>query len=200
MSQRSRRTAAVFLVIAAIIPLQAATVSRQNADTFAKKIVLIQKQGAVTERAGTRRTPLSQDEMNSWFTYTAAPMLPSGVTQPQVTIVGGGKLAGQAIVDLDAVAKKRSSGSMLDPWSFIGGRVPVNVTGILHTQNGMGRFEVQTAQISGIPVPATFLQEVLSYYSRTPERPNGVRLDGPFELPAKIRQIEVGQGQAVVVQ
>jgi hypothetical protein len=44
------------------------------------------------------------------------------------------------------------------------------------------------------------LQEVLGYYSRTPERPEGVRLDSPFALPAKIRQIEVGQGQAVVVQ
>lgn len=200
MFQRSRRTATVFLVIAAIVPLGAATVSRQNADAFSKKIVQIQRQGTTSERAGTRRTPLSQDEVNSWFTYTAGPMLPNGVTQPQVTIVGQGKVAGQAIVDLDAVAKKRSSGSMLDPWSFLGGRLPVNVTGILHTQNGMGRFEVQSAHISGIPVSPTILQELLSYYSRSPERPDGVRLDGPFELPAKIRQIEVGQGQAVVVQ
>jgi hypothetical protein len=200
MLHLSRRTAALFFVIAALVPLEAASVSRQNADAFAKKIVLIQRQSTVTERAGTRRTPLTQDEVNSWFAYTAQPLLPNGVTQPQVTIVGEGRLAGQAIVDLDAVAKKRSSGSLLDPWSLIGGRVPVNVTGILHTQNGMGRFEVQTAQISGIPVPTTLVQDLLSYYSRSPERPDGVRLDNAFALPAKIRQIEVGQGQAVVVQ
>jgi hypothetical protein len=138
--------------------------------------------------------------VNSWFTYAAAPMLPSGVTQPQVTILGQGKVSGQAIVDLEAVAKKRSSGSVFDPWSLLGGRVPVNVTGILHTQNGIGRFEVQSAYISGIPVSPTILQELLSYYSKSPERPDGVKLDGPFPLPAKIRQIEVGQGQAVVIQ
>ena len=200
MFHGSRRIAAVFLVIAALIPLDAATVSRQNADVFAKKIVLIQRQGTAPERSGSRRTALSQDEVNSWFAFTAQPLLPNGVTQPQVTIVGEGRVAGQAIVDLDAVAKRRSTGGVLDPWSFIGGRVPVNVTGILHTQNGLGRFEVQTAQISGIPVQTTMLQELLSYYSRTPERPEGVRLDGAFPLPAKIRQIEVGQGQAVVVQ
>ncbi len=199
MFQRSRRIAAVFLVILALIPLEAASVSRQNADLFSQKIGLIQRHGT-TARAGARRTPLTQDEVNSWFAYSAAPLLPNGVTQPQVTIVGQGKLAGQAIVDLDAVAKKRSSGSLLDPWSFIGGRVPVNVTGILHTQNGKGRFEVQTAQVSGIPMPTSMLQELLSYYSRSPEHPEGVRLDNAFELPAKIRQIEVGAGQAVVVQ
>jgi hypothetical protein len=44
------------------------------------------------------------------------------------------------------------------------------------------------------------LQELVSYYSRTAEDPRGIDLDEPFELPAGIRQIEVGQGQAVVVQ
>ena len=81
-----------------------------------------------------------------------------------------------------------------------GGRLPVSVTGTLRTQNGVGQFDIESAAISGVPVPTTFLQELLSYYSRTPERPQGVRLDAPFTLPARIQQIEVGKGQAVVVQ
>jgi AMMECR1 domain-containing protein len=64
----------------------------------------------------------------------------------------------------------------------------------------MARFEVQTAEMSGISVPVTVLQELVTYYSRTPERPQGVRLGDAFALPANIRQIEVGQGLAVVVQ
>jgi hypothetical protein len=181
--------------------LQAGSVSQQNAEVFARKVAQIQQQGRAPER-GAHRTPLTQEELNSWFAYTAQPLLPTGVMQPQVTIVGDGKVTGQAVVDLDAVAKKRSSASTgrLDPLSFIGGRVPVMVTGVLHTREGVGRFEVQTAAISGVPVPTTLLQELLSYYSRSPERPQGLRLDDPFELPANIRQIEVGQGQAVVVQ
>ena len=190
----------IFLPFLALVPLQAASVSKQQADVFAGKIVLIQRQADQTERAGMRRTQLTEDEVNSWFTYQAQPLLPAGVTNPRVTIVGGGRVAGQATVDLDVVSKRRSTGGTLDPWSFIGGRVPVNVVGALYTRDGMGRFELQSADISGLPVPTRILQELVSYYSRTPENPGGVRLDDTFALPANIRQIEVGQGQAVIVQ
>ncbi|MBI3050665.1 MAG: hypothetical protein HYY76_20435 [Acidobacteria bacterium] len=181
-------------------PLAAATVSRQSAETFAQKIALIRQHGELGPGGGTRRTPVTQDELNSWFAFRGQPHLPNGVTQPEVTIVGEGRLAGQAILDLEAVAKRRASGGTLDPWAFIGGRVPVKVTGVLHTRDGVGRLEIQSAEISGVPVPPTLLQELVSFYSRSPEQPQGVRLDETFALPANIRRIEVGQGQAVVVQ
>lgn len=200
MSLRPRQLAFTFLALLALIPLEAATVSRQSADEFAQKVALIQRQADAAPRAGMRRTRLTEDELNSWFTFHAQPLLPNGVGQPQVTIIGDGRVAGQAIVDLDAVAKRRSTGGAFDPFSLIGGKVPVGVTGILHTRDGMARFEVQSAEMSGIPVPVTVLQELVTYYSRTPERPQGVRLDDAFALPANIQQIEVGQGQAVVVQ
>jgi hypothetical protein len=59
---------------------------------------------------------------------------------------------------------------------------------------------MQSASLSGIPLPKSFLQELVTFYSRTPDSPEGIRLDDPFELPASIRQIEIGPGQAVVVQ
>jgi hypothetical protein len=198
-----RRFAFFFLLSVLVLPLEA-IVSRQGAEDFAQKIALIQRQGGDTSgpaRAGSRRTRVTEDELNSWFMYRAQPVLPAGVSPPQITILGEGRLAGQAVVDLDAVAKRRSSGSgAFDPLSLIGGKVPVSVSGILHTRDGMARFEVQRAEMSSVPVPVTVLQEVLTYYSRTDERPQGVRLDDVFSLPANIRQIEVGQGQAVVVQ
>ena len=200
MSNRLPRIAAIVVGSAVLVSVEAATVSPQSAEAFADKVSLIRRHGDLGERAGARRTPLTQDELNSWFAYRAKPLLPNGVSQPEVTIVGQGRLAGQAIVDLDAVAKRRASGGAFDPWALLGGRVPVKVTGILHTRDGVGRLEIQTAEVSGVPVPPTLLQELVSFYSRSPERPAGVRLDGTFALPANIRQIEVGQGQAVVVQ
>ncbi|HEY6360278.1 MAG TPA: hypothetical protein VIX63_04200 [Vicinamibacterales bacterium] len=205
MPFRSRRIGAGLLVCAALVPLQAATVSRQNADAFAQKIVQIQQQGSQAlsgDRRSTaqRRTAVTEDELNSWFAYRAQPVLPAGVTQPQITIVGEGKVAGQATVDLEAIGKRRSTGGTFDPWSYLGGRVPVTINGILHTQNGRGRFEVQNAEVSGVSVPTNLLQELVSYYSRTPDNPGGISLDEAFELPANIDKIEVGQGQAVVIQ
>jgi hypothetical protein len=190
----------IFLLFVALVPLHAASVSKQQADVFARKVVLIQRQADQVERAGMRRTALTEDELNSWFAYQARPLLPAGVTDPKVTIIGGGRVAGQATVDLDAIAKRRSSGGTLDPWSYIGGRVPVNVVGTLRTRDGTGQFDLQSADISGLPVPKTLLQEVVTYYSRTPENPRGVRIDDQFALPARIKQIEVAQGQAIIVQ
>lgn len=194
-----RWSTAAALAIAALVTVEAATVSRQNAETFSQKVTVIRRNA----EAGTpvaRKTPVSQDELNSWFTYSASPHLPSGVSQPQVTIMGGGRVAAQATVDLDALAKRRSSGGTFDPWSLVGGRVPVNVTGILHTRDGKARFELQAADVSRLPVPASLLQELVSVYSRTAESPQGVRIDDTFSLPAQIREIQVGEGQAVIVQ
>ncbi len=203
MSFFTRRSAVVVVLATLVLPLQAATVSRQSAEEFSQKLALIQRQGEAPtpERVGARRTRLTEDELNSWFVYRAQPVLPTGVSEPQITIVGEGQLAGQATIDLDAVAKRRSAGGgAFDPLSLIGGKVPVSVSGILHTRDGKARFEVQRAEMSGIPVPVTVLQEVLTYYSRSDGRPQGVRLDDIFTLPANIRQIELGLGQAVVVQ
>ena len=199
---RGRTFFGVFVAIAlAAAGVQAGDVSRQQADSFAKKVAIITQRGVTpTPRPAQARTIVSETEVNSWFTYRAQEHIPKGVTQPQVTIIGNGKVAGQAVVDLEAVGKKRSSGGLLDPWSYLGGRVPVNVVGILHTKDGVGKFELESADVSGVPVPAGLLQELLSYYSRTNEKPQGIRLDRQFTLPANIRQIEVGQGRAVVVQ
>jgi hypothetical protein len=195
-----RRLSLIFLVVVALVPLEAATVSRQNADAFAMKMARIQRQADLVERAGTLRTPLTEDELNSWFVYSAEPLLPPGFGLPQVTIVGDGRLAAQTVVDMNVVAGRPSAGGGLDPLSLLGGKVPVAVTGVLHTGDGMARFEVQSAEAAGIPIPVSLVQEMANYYSRTPEEPEGVRLDEVFALPAGILRIDIGQGQAVVVQ
>lgn len=198
MHHRLRRFGPIVFVILALVPLTAA-VSRQNAEAFDKKVVRIRAL-ATSPTASARRTPVSQDEVNSWFTYRSQALLPGGVTQPQITILGAGRVTATAVVDLDAVAKRKATGSLLDPWSLLGGRVPLNITGILHTKGGVGRFELQRADISGVPVPVSIVQELVSYYSKTEANPDGVRLNDTFNLPAKIQQIDVGQGSAVVVQ
>jgi hypothetical protein len=78
--------------------------------------------------------------------------------------------------------------------------MPLTATGMLTTKDGIGRFQLESAEISGVAIPKTLLQELLTYYSRTPENPAGINMDDPFELPARIREIQVGQAQATVVQ
>jgi hypothetical protein len=179
-------------------------VSKQQADSLAKKITLIEQHGASAPRPPTpkspRRTPMSEGEVNSWFAYHAPPLLPNGLTEPRLTIVDTRKVVGVATVDLDAIAKSRQSGRTFDIWKLIGGRVPVTVTGLVNAHDGRVRFDLQSAEISGVPVPTRVVQELVDYYSRSPDRPNGLRLDDEFALPAGIRDIELSPGAAVVVQ
>lgn len=174
-----------------------ATLSPQQADSFDRKMSAIA--GPSDKAVGSRRTALTEGELNSWFAYRAQALLPSGVAEPRISMVGDGKLAGRIVVDLDRVGGKKGGGAF-DPLSFLGGRLPVSVTGTLQTGDGVGHFEIETAQVSTVQVPKFLIQQLLSTYSKTPEHPAGLSLDAPFKLPSNIRRIEVGRGQAVVVQ
>lgn len=210
MSLRVMFVGVFALVAVALATLDGANLSRQQAESLSRKLTLIAQQGQPgsssprsdkgTVPAGQRRTPLSEGEVNSWFAYRAPQYLPVGVTQPSLTMIGNGTVKGEAVLDLDTVGKKRGGGSMMNPWTLLGGRVPVSVLGTLNTKDGQGRFELQQAEVAGVPVPNALLEELLSYYARTPEHPEGVRLNQSFDLPANIRRIEVAPGQMVVVQ
>lgn len=178
--------------------LAAANLSKQQADVFTTKLTQIAR--ARSGAPGTRRTSVTEGELNSWFVYSAQALLPAGVSAPELTIVGDGKVAGRVTVDLDALGKRRAPGGSLTPLSFLTGTLPVHVVGALRMVDGTGRFEMESADVSGIPVPKTLLQQLLTFYSRSDARPAGLNLDAAFPLPADIQKIEVGQGQAVVVQ
>jgi hypothetical protein len=193
-------TAAIVALSAVLVHGADAKLSRQNADSFQQKIMVIAAGERTTVKSSPRRTALTEAELNSWFAFHAQPLIPQGVADPKISILGDGKLGAEAIVDLDAVAKRKATGGVLDPWSYIAGRVPVTLTGILYTKDGVGRFQLESAEVSGVPVPKTLLQELVAYYSRTENHPNGINMEAPFELPAGITRIEVAQGQAIVVQ
>ena len=173
--------------------------SRKDATLLRQKIDAI---AAHAERPGgpARRTIVTEREVNAYFAFEAKDQLPVGVVDPSVTILGTGRLSGKAIVDLDAVRKAKGPTSLLDPMNYLWGRLPVSAVGVLKTSKGVGHFELESTHINGVPIPKLLLQEIVSYYSRTPEKPAGISLDDPFALPAKIRQIEVQRGQAIIVQ
>jgi hypothetical protein len=203
MCQRHLSTSFVF-VGAAVIALAATPradvrASRKDAALLKQKVATIQARG---ERAATqpRRTTVTESEVNSYLVYEVKEQLPTGVVSPSVAILGTGRLTGRAVVDLDAVRKQKNPTSLLDPVNYLTGRLPVTATGVLTTGNGVGHFQLESASVSSIPIPKLLLQEIVSYYSRTPDKPSGISLDDPFALPARIQEIHVQRGQAIIVQ
>jgi hypothetical protein len=173
--------------------------SKKDAALLREKVATITAHGEKAVKQ-PRKTILTENEVNSYLVYDGKEQLPAGVVDPWVSAVGPGRVTGRAVVDLDAVRKARNPTSLLDPMNYLFGRLPVSATGTLKTANGVGRFELESASVGSVPVPKVLLQEIVSHYSRTKENPSGLSLDDPFALPARIREIQVERGQAIIVQ
>jgi hypothetical protein len=204
--------AARLLIVALVLALAGpvlgqARLTKQDADRFQAKLVTIVEFGNTAPArpakgaavAAPRKTVLSDAEINSYLRFHAADQIPVGLTEPTLSALGDGRVAGRAVVDLDAVRKQKQRG-WLDPLGYLAGRLPLTAQGRLTTANGVGRFELESAELSGVSVPKTLIQELLSYYSATPENPSGINMDAPFELPSRIREIQVARGNATVIQ
>lgn len=166
----------------------------QLGNAFAKKVVTVQEHAD----AGVK-TPLSttftQDETNSYLKYNATDLLPTGLTQPELVMHGNGRVSGKAIVDLDIVRKKSSSGGWFDPTSYLTGKLLVTAAGKVVTAEGKGRFELERAEVSGVPIPNSFLNQMVNFFTRTADNPKGSSVEDIFELPARIRSIDVEPGK-----
>jgi hypothetical protein len=74
------------------------------------------------------------------------------------------------------------------------------MTGRLNGVGGQGTFDVDTASLGNVPIPKVFLQELISFYSKSPDYPDGILLAKPFPLPARVREVQIARGAATVVQ
>jgi len=174
--------------------------TKNDAQAMKTKVAAIAAHGERPTPQG-QRTTVTENEVNSYLTFELGEDLPAGVVQPSVSALGPGRVSGRALVDLDAVRKAGgNTGGLFDPRSYLTGQVPVTATGVLRTANGRARLELQSASVGGVPIPKLLLQEIVAYYSKSPSKPGGISLDDEFELPARIREIQVERGQAIVVQ
>jgi len=194
----------VFIVAAAVLTAAAAlsadqSGSKRDAELLKQKVATITTFGDHPSNQ-LRRTAVTESEVNAYLGYDGRAQLPAGVVDPAVTILGTGRVSGRAVVDLDAVRHAKASQSWFDPTNYLTGKLPVTATGRLQTGNGVGRFELESASVGGVPVPKLLLQEIVSYYSRSAQNPSGINIDDSFSLPARIREIQVERGQAIIVQ
>jgi hypothetical protein len=177
-------------------------ISKQEGDRFESKLQRIVVFGNTRPAAGrqaNQTTDFTDDELNSYLRYNLRDEIPQGIVEPTLNAMGDGKVSGRVTVDLDAVRKQRQRGIM-DPMNLLTGSLPVTARGMLSTKDGIGRFELESAEVSGVTVPKALIQELLTYYSKSPDHPNGIDMDDPFELPSRIKEIRVGKAQSTIVQ
>src|SRR5262245_5144852 len=173
--------------------------TRADAVSLQKKVDDIKAFSAQPASRQPRRITITENEVNAYLTYELKDDIPAGVIEPGLSALGSGRVTARAVVDLDAVRKQKVRG-LLDPLNYVSGRLPMTATGVLTTSNGVARMQFESAAIGRLPVPKLVLSEIVSFYSRSESRPSGIDIDDPFELPARIREIHVETGHAIVVQ
>jgi len=198
--RRSAIYAAALLVCAAHLSAQTAKTSKADATRFQAKLAQIEKNSVTPAKGNAARTTQVTDvEVNSYLKFLAGSQVPVGIVDPELHGVGNGRVTGRAIVDLDVVRKSKKR-AWTDPLGYLMGRLQGTAAGTLTTKDGIGQFTLESAQVSGVTVPKSLLQELVSYYSTTKENPDGIDMDKPFALPSAIREIKIGQGTATIVQ
>ena len=176
------------------MPAAAQPLTKRDAATFQQKI------DTLKQHQKNKRTVVTERELAAYFAFEAARDLPVGIVNPSITVLGPNRLAGSAVVDLDAVRRASPPTSLLDPKNLLIGRVPLSAVATFTGTNGMGKFVLESAKIGNLPLPKLLLDEIASYYTRSDTRPQGYTTEDPWPLPAGIRDIRITPGQAVITQ
>jgi hypothetical protein len=187
--------------VAAVVAATAQESLQADADSMRAKVAVIVAAGESVrgQAASALRTAFTDREVNAYFRVHGPTFLPHGVVSPQVTFGDHAHVTARANVDLDAVRRARPR-DWLDPLAYVTGSLEVTAAGVVTGANGMGTFEFESATVAGLAVPKSVLQELVRYYTTTPEMPSGIDLDKPFALPANIRSVSFERGRATVIQ
>lgn len=174
--------------------------SRAEADRMGKKLMaIVQRAMFAPAKAAPLRTTFSDRELNAYLAHHGTEQLPAGIKNARVQMYDGNKIETRAVVDLDAVRTSQPRGWM-DPLAYVSGSLEVVTIGLFSGSGGQGVFRYESGTVGGVPIPRAVMQEVIAYYSKSPDLPNGINLDQPFPLPAGIREVQVRKGAATVVQ
>ena len=199
---------AMAMVVSIRVAAVAQELTRSEAESMGRKLDAIVERGNVEANASAKAKPASakpvstsftEREVNAYFKYMGPAFMPTGIQNTQLGIGADGNVNGQAVVDLNAIRTAQARG-WLDPLAYVAGSMEVRVAGRLLASNGKGVFQFQSASVGGVPISKSVLQELVSFYTKTPEQPNGVNLDEPFDLPSNIRSVQTKVGAATVVQ
>ena len=191
------------LAFSGIVSAQTPSTAKRDSEKFEKSLTAILVRAVTPAPSGKPPAPLrttfTDQELNAWLATDGKDNVPVGLVGPAVTFTGPGKLIVKGVVDLDAVRKSRERGWM-DPFAYLNGLMPIVLNGTISGTGGQGTFDVESATLGNISVPKILLQELISYYSKSPQFPEGITLAKPFPLPAGVRELAIQRGAATVVQ
>jgi len=190
----------VLIVLAAIVvfksfPVRSASAGAQNAERAAasleSKINTIKKAGADKKRRERAKMDITEVELESYVMVYLRKDIPVQIESVRVHLTPGVVAADTRLT----IPAGTTGNTLVD--ALVTGTHNLLVSGKMTTANGEGKFDLQSVNVDGIPVPNILIDALLRKYAK-PKYPD-VDLKEPFDLPWGIQTIDIGQGKATVV-
>jgi hypothetical protein len=178
----------------AAAPASPAAISREQAESLARKIEALAAVVPVPRKGAARSILFTEGEINSYLNLVLLPTFP---TVKDVDLrIANGQLTATGLVDIDQIKRQLS----LRPWnpvSFLRGRVAVNVAGrYTNVPGGLGRLTIDEVSAGSVPIPISMIEQIVATSTRSPELPDGVDISEPFRLPPPLRGLRLEAGKA----
>ena len=109
--------------------------------------------------------------MNAYLEHYLREEIPPGISTPTLRILGDNRVSATATLDLDAMNASRPPSDGFDPLRVLRGSLLAKVSGRLVTENGSGHFELESAELGGIPLPRALVTQLVSRYDVDIESP-----------------------------
>jgi hypothetical protein len=167
-----------------------------EAESLGRKLEGIEKRN--TQAKGKRRPEtvlITEGELNSYLNLTYAPEMPPGLSDVDVRLENE-RIHAKGLLDLERVRGKVPAPSPWSPLSLLRGKVPVELKGRIQTRDGFGTIEVEEAWISSVPVPMSFLEQIVASATKKPSDPDGFDIHAPFRLPYAVNRVRVELARA----
>lgn len=138
---------------------------------------------------------LTESELNAYLRYHLARERREDIKSVQVNLREDSFLT-TLVVDLDHVQMQGDTSALALLGSLLSSTQKLEVEGTLKTADGRARYEVLSAHLNGIPVPASVVNSLLSSAGRKQHPPFDPTQ--PFDLPWNIKRLEVRPGLVTI--
>ena len=170
------------------------SLSYEEAESLSRKFKAIEIQSQSMRARKPESVLITEGELNSYLNLTYAPELP-GITDMDIRI-DSERLEARGLIDLERVRGKVPPPSPWSPLALLRGKVPVELKGKLRTRDGFGTIEVEEAWIASLPVPMSFVEQIVASATRKPSQPEGFDIHAPFRLPYAVDRVRLETARA----
>ena len=166
-----------------------------EADSLGRKLASIEERlKPKSHRAET--VHVTQGEVNSYLNLSLAPDLPKGLSDLEVRF-GNERIEARGSVDVEQI-KGKFAAPAWSPLSFLGGVVPIELSGKIVNADGFGTIELDSAYVASIRVPISVVEQMVVSSTRNDKYPDGFDIHAPFRLPYSLSRVRIEPGKATL--